>query len=302
MSQVNLFSRSILFPFLIIASLFTMPAALAQVFPDADEISDLQYMREEEKLARDLYTTFYDLWKNDIFSNIAASEQRHMDAVLSLLNLYGIADPAAGQPAGQFSDSGLQSLYDDLLAQGSASLPGALEAAILVEETDIADLETAIAQTDLAAIQRVYRNLLKGSENHLAAFTNRLLQLDSSATGGGSFGPGEGVSVYEPYSQTLYIPAIDVTSKSGTVRVYDTYLRVVESIPFTLELLTVSLTDKLPNSIHASFSIADGILTIPKLVIGTRKLDSLDGTVYSATFHVIIEAGLIVFVLDELVP
>lgn len=275
--------------------------AAAQI-PTASEAADLAFMREEEKMARDLYRAFFAAWDNDIFANIAASEQRHMDAVLGLLTLYGLTDPAAGQPEGQFTNGDVQALYDSLLDQGMASEIAALEAAQLVEETDIADLESAIAGTGNTAILRVYRNLLKGSQNHLAAFTNRLLQLDSSATGGSSAGPGEGVSVFEPLSQTLYIPALDVTTKNGTTQVYDAYLRVVESLPVTLELLTVTLTDKTPNVQHASINLGEGILDIPQLSIGSRQVDSLDGNIYIAEFTLLNTGSAITFVLQTLTP
>lgn len=268
----------------------------------ASEIAELRYAREEEKLARDLYSAFYSLWKNDIFSNIATSEQRHMDAVLSLLNLFGIDDPAAGQPAGQFSDASLQALYDDLHDQGTASLPAALSVGILVEETDIADLDAAIANTTHPAILRVYRNLRKGSENHLAAFSNRLEQVDGTADTGNSFGPGEGTAVFEPLSQSLFIPAIDVTSKAGDVVVFDALLRIVETLPVTLQLLTASVTDKMPNSQHASFTLADGVLTINNLSIGSQILDSLDESSYAAIFTLVKGESGAYFVLDSLTP
>lgn len=290
----------ILFTLTALLFICLLPARLAA--QTAGEIADLQYMREEEKLARDLYTAFYDLWKNDIFSNIATSEQRHMDAVLSLLNLYGISDPAAGQPAGQFTDNTLQDRYDDLYSQGSASLSAALSAGIDVEETDIADLDAAIAGTTNAAILRVFSNLRKGSENHLAAFSNRLEQVDSSANTGNSFGPGDGTAVFEPLSQSLFIPAIDVTSKTGNVVVFDAMLRIVETLPVTLELLTASATDKLPNAQHASYNAANGVLTINNLSIGSLFLDSLNDTAYTAVFHLAREAGGAFFVLDSLTP
>ncbi len=42
---------------------------------------------------------------------------------------------------------------------------------VLIEQTDIADLQARLAQTDNADIQLVYNNLLNGSYNHLSAFT-----------------------------------------------------------------------------------------------------------------------------------
>lgn len=285
---------------LALSCLFLTLPAHAQL--SAGETADLQYLREEEKLARDLYSAFYALWDSDIFLNIATSEQRHMDAVLNLLTLYGISDPAAGQPAGQFTDAALQNLYDDLLDQGSGSEIAALEAGIFVEETDIADLETAIAGTDEAAIRRVYGNLLKGSQNHYSAFSNRLLQLDSTADPGNGFGPGDGTAVFEPFSLSLYIPAIDVTTKGGATQVFDGLLRVVETVPLTFELLTVSRTDKLPNPEHASFDIAGGVLLIPRLSVGTQQVDSLNDTEYAATLVFSPAGGALLFIVDTLTP
>ena len=42
-------------------------------------------MREEEKLARDVYSELATAWDLGVFWNIAESEQQHMDAVLDLL-------------------------------------------------------------------------------------------------------------------------------------------------------------------------------------------------------------------------
>ena len=65
------------------------------------EIAGLTFMREEEKLARDVYLTLDDAWDLQVFANIARSEQTHMDAIGTLLTRYGIADPAAGNERGR---------------------------------------------------------------------------------------------------------------------------------------------------------------------------------------------------------
>lgn len=49
-------------------------------------------MREEEKLARDVYLTFGEKWGLTLFTNIAKSEQTHTDAVKTLLDRYEIKD------------------------------------------------------------------------------------------------------------------------------------------------------------------------------------------------------------------
>lgn len=139
-----------------------------------EEIKGLLYMREEEKLARDVYTTLYEKWNLAIFQNIAASEQTHMDAVKALLDAYGLADPAAGKALGEFTNPDLQALYDQLTARGSQSLSNALKVGAAIEEIDILDLEKHLAQTKNPDIQLVYENLMKGSRNHLRSFTSTL--------------------------------------------------------------------------------------------------------------------------------
>jgi hypothetical protein len=139
-----------------------------------DEAEGLLFMREEEKLARDVYLALYEEWGVQIFQNIARSEQTHMDALLTLIERYGLADPAAGRDAGDFANQELQHLYDQLVAQGGESLEAALRVGAAIEEIDILDLEEEIALTDKADIELVYDNLMKGSRNHLRSFVRTL--------------------------------------------------------------------------------------------------------------------------------
>lgn len=141
---------------------------------DATETEGLVYMREEEKVAHDVYITLYQQWGLSTFNNIANSEDRHENKIETLLNSYQISDSVGDNPIGVFVNPDLQQLYNNLVAQGSQSLTEALKVGVLIEETDIADLQTRIAQTDNADIQQVYQQLLSGSNNHLSAFTSNL--------------------------------------------------------------------------------------------------------------------------------
>jgi hypothetical protein len=138
------------------------------------EIYWLTYMREEEKLARDVYDYLYEKYKSRIFNNISASEQKHMDAIKTLLDRYGIEDPAAGKGPGEFANPELQALYYELTDDGSVSLVDALDVGVDIEETDIVDLNAGIDSATHKDIVIVYSNLLEGSLNHLEAFTSNL--------------------------------------------------------------------------------------------------------------------------------
>jgi hypothetical protein len=145
------------------------------------EAADLTYIREEEKLARDTYLVFFDQWGNTVFSSIASSEQRHMDAVLGLLRKYRLPDPAAGNAIGEFTDPGLQTLYLNLNALGMQSEIEALRVGGVIEETDIRDLKVSIANTTHADVAKVYENLFCGSRNHLRSFASTITAMTGQA-------------------------------------------------------------------------------------------------------------------------
>jgi len=148
------------------------PALLAQL--DATETHYLLLMREEEKLARDTYITLYDSWGLNVFNNISKSEQKHMDAILSQLNRFGIEDPVSDNTVGVFTDETLAGYYTALVDQGEGSLLDALHVGAYIEELDIADLWEAIESTDDSTLASTYENLLAGSRNHLRSFVSQI--------------------------------------------------------------------------------------------------------------------------------
>ena len=139
---------------------------------DQSAVDGLLWMREEEKLARDVYVAFSELWDLPIFANIADSERTHTDAVGDLLDHYDIPDPMVYDVPGVFDDPTIQKLYDDLVAQGSQSLVDALIVGATIEDMDIVDLQ--LRRSGVEAIDMVYANLEKGSRNHLRAFIRTL--------------------------------------------------------------------------------------------------------------------------------
>jgi hypothetical protein len=158
-------------------------SAMLQSFPeqqvDAGEQSGLQMMYEEEKLARDVYLEMNRLWNLNIFQNISQSEQQHMNSVELLLKRYRI--PYEGdKSAGEYSSTEMSELYAKLTKQGAQSVTAALLVGATVEDLDIKDLYSLLEQTDNSDIAFVYRNLAKGSRNHLRSFTAQLRSLGVS--------------------------------------------------------------------------------------------------------------------------
>jgi len=161
---------------MIVMSIFTV-ALFAPLLHAAalssTEKEELLYMLEEEKLARDVYQALNTKWNHRTFSNITKSEQQHMDELKALLPKYGLTDPTVGKKPGEFVNQKLQALYSELVRKGSTSLSDALAVGVEIEKLDIADLEKAISKTTQNDINLVYKNLLRGSKNHLEAFSRQ---------------------------------------------------------------------------------------------------------------------------------
>jgi hypothetical protein len=132
------------------------------------------YIREEEKLARDVYLTLYELYPAaTIFETISKSEQRHMDAVKKLIDKYDLIDPVSNNEIGAFSGDYFADLHARLVEQGEQNYCEALKVGIDIENLDIEDIENALNEiVEAQDVNRVLSNLLNGSYNHLNAFTS----------------------------------------------------------------------------------------------------------------------------------
>ena len=163
---------------LITITLILLAATSLSTKSYATELSDaekegIQLMREEEKLAHDVYQFLYQKWGIPVFNNISNAETRHFDAVGYLLKNFKIEDPALPE-FGKFTNHEITFLYDSLTQKGSETLTEALKVGAFIEEFDIADLRKLIAINNDTIIDGVYQNLLRGSNNHLRAFIGQL--------------------------------------------------------------------------------------------------------------------------------
>ncbi len=154
-------------------------ARLRAVQLSDEEIANIQYMWQEEKLARDVYITLYEEWGATIFANISESEQRHMDAIERLIELYDLDDSILDTSVGVFEDPFFATSYEEFVDSGTVSLLDALIVGVSIEEQDIADLNEKLDQTTKRNVRRVFENLLAGSERHLAAFQRCIDSFDT---------------------------------------------------------------------------------------------------------------------------
>ncbi|MCB9849310.1 MAG: DUF2202 domain-containing protein [Phycisphaerales bacterium] len=192
----------------------------------AEVAHDVLHMREEEKLARDVYLTLYDVWGLQIFNNISASEQRHMDAVLDLIVCYELIDPVVDDTVGVFTDPVFAALYVSLVDMGTNSVMSALQVGALIEELDIADLQIALVQSDNPDVTLVFENLLQGSENHLRAFDKQITraggvyvpqyltqeEYDAIVDGAGNNGSQHQNGAFTQSQERFrYLPTVDTT-------------------------------------------------------------------------------------------
>lgn len=133
----------------------------------------LLYLIEEEKLAHDVYTLLYDTYGARVFGNILQSEATHQDRVLALLDERNISDPRK-DAVGEFENTELQKMYDDLIAKGMKREQDAYEVGVTIEEVDIADITKQLETASDVDVIQTLEDLRRGSENHLRAFSRQL--------------------------------------------------------------------------------------------------------------------------------
>jgi hypothetical protein len=148
------------------------PAVAAAVLSPREK-EGILFIWEEEKVARDLYTSLYNESNLSIFVDLARSEQNHMDQAKALIDKYDLQTPVSDEH-GLFSNQTLMGYYTDLLAQGEQSPQDALEASAAFEEISIVDLEREISAANAEEIRVVYEGLLAGSRKHLRSYVRDL--------------------------------------------------------------------------------------------------------------------------------
>jgi hypothetical protein len=197
---------------LIVFTLFISAFAFAEegVLTEAEK-NGILLMREEEKLARDVYSFLYTKWGIPVFRNISQSEQKHMDEMGMLIDKYDLTDPVGSDVPGIFSNTELRKLYNELAVLGSSDLLSALKAGAAVEELDIADLDRLLEETDKTDIRIVYLNLEKGSRNHLRSFYSQIV--------------GRGGGYFPEYISGEYFETIVTSERETGGEITDPYYR-----------------------------------------------------------------------------
>lgn len=137
----------------------------------------LRHMREEEKLARDVYLVLHQTWQLPVFANIAQSEQSHMDLVAWGLQRYQLQDPLPSLQVGVFGSTEFTQLFQLATTFGGISPLHALFVGAVIEDLDIVDLDAVLAVTDNRDLDTIWQNLQRGSRNHLRAFQPQLLAM-----------------------------------------------------------------------------------------------------------------------------
>ena len=166
---------------------------------DRNEAAHLTFMREEEKLARDVYLSFAEMYpEQEVFATIATqSEQTHTDTMRDKLAQYDLPDPnpdtnnlpeSIGVFTGEEWGWYFNETFTKLIQMGSNSELDALYVGAFIEELDMHDIADCphvmiesgysdpcgLEYTDERALINAYRSLIDGSENHLRDYVGQI--------------------------------------------------------------------------------------------------------------------------------
>ena len=152
-----------------------------EALEDAEKARIL-FIREEEKLAYDVYQTMFDIYGVNVFQNIPNSELSHMEAMLTIIKKYNLTDSMETNARGVYVNPTLQALYKQLVSQGRVSLLAAYQVGATIEDLDISDLNSSLAVTNNQDVRLVYNFLNKGSRNHLRSFHKNIKNWNGTYT------------------------------------------------------------------------------------------------------------------------
>jgi len=171
--------------------------SIDEVVLDANEQTHLMFIREEEKLARDVYLTLGTMYPDSaIFGNIDDSEQAHMDAVKAIIEKYGLQDPSTNDNIGAYTSEDYGWYFTEkfnlLVERASISELEALYVGAFIEELDMMDInqcpqvivetdngindvsECGKIYTDNSDVAKLYVSLLDGSDSHLEGYVKNI--------------------------------------------------------------------------------------------------------------------------------
>ncbi len=142
--------------------------------PTTVEQQNLVFMREEEKLAWDLYREMHQIWGLSVFKSVSGEEKEHMKKMLGLLQMYNIPDPVQGDVPGRYVNVYISDIYQSLSQQGRRSVQDALKVCALQEEINILDLIRVSQSATQPKVLEVYAELQRNSISHLRSFAHSL--------------------------------------------------------------------------------------------------------------------------------
>ena len=155
----------------LLAAVALAPGATAVTTLTTAQKSQLKYLAEEEKLARDVYAYLAKNVTNQKFSNISRSEQTHMNYMATLLTKYKVTNPTKGKAAGVFVNKDIQGLYNALTKEGKVGVLEAFGVGVKVENVDIGTLKEILAKSLPADVKAALELMLAASYNHLEAYS-----------------------------------------------------------------------------------------------------------------------------------
>lgn len=142
----------------------------------------LLHVSQQEKLARDFYSSLSETWRLDVFHTTSGSEDIHADALRTLLARYKLPDPAYGLGRGEFNRVDLSERYNDLIARGRFSAVEALKAAASVEELEIEHISERLPQVQSPELANVLESVVASDKHHLRSLVVALRKLGHTYT------------------------------------------------------------------------------------------------------------------------
>jgi hypothetical protein len=129
----------------------------------------LSGLAQSTKLSHDLLAAFADRYEVFPGQSVVA-QTRELSAIRVLLARYGVPDPTAGLPAGEFVPDDLRFRYDRLLAEGSRDRVSALRVGIRLAGATVITLDEALQHVDAPDVRHTFVHLIMSARRQIRLY------------------------------------------------------------------------------------------------------------------------------------
>ena len=144
--------------------------------------SDVVYLYELERFAKDIYQKSYDEWGLELFNTLTSTQSLNNSIIAILLDNYNITYNVTPE-AGVYTDDTIQGFYDTYVQETNTTIKDSLSMGVALEEKLVSEIDTLMQNRSLSDdVKIVYEIVKRSTREHIHSFNIALGQDDTNTS------------------------------------------------------------------------------------------------------------------------